>query len=51
MKKYLQFTIKPFNSCNFQIWPLNPGDTSLFYATIGVLGMADGVWNTQISGH
>ncbi|KAK6113590.1 Ion channel regulatory protein UNC-93 family protein [Brugia pahangi] len=32
------------------IWPLNPGDTSLFYAIVGVLGMADGVWNTQISG-
>ncbi|VDN07950.1 unnamed protein product [Thelazia callipaeda] len=32
------------------IWPLNPGDTSLFYAIGGVFGMADGVWNTQISG-
>uniref|UniRef100_A0A183EC91 MFS transporter n=1 Tax=Gongylonema pulchrum TaxID=637853 RepID=A0A183EC91_9BILA len=32
------------------IWPLNPGDTSLFYAIAGVLGMADGVWNTQING-
>uniref|UniRef100_A0A915PZW2 Uncharacterized protein n=1 Tax=Setaria digitata TaxID=48799 RepID=A0A915PZW2_9BILA len=35
---------------NMLIWPLNPGDTSLFYAIVGVLGMADGVWNTQISG-
>nr|AXS78267.1 putative potassium channel regulatory protein unc-93 [Anisakis simplex] len=32
------------------IWPLNPGDTALFYAIAGVWGMADGVWNTQING-
>ncbi|VDN59964.1 unnamed protein product [Dracunculus medinensis] len=31
------------------IWPLNPGDTALFYAIAGVWGMADGVWNTQIN--
>ncbi|KAL3993629.1 Ion channel regulatory protein UNC-93 family protein [Acanthocheilonema viteae] len=37
-------------SLTLLIWPLNPGDTSLFYAIVGVLGMADGVWNTQISG-
>ncbi|VDK65715.1 unnamed protein product, partial [Onchocerca ochengi] len=37
-------------SLTLLIWPLNPGDTSLFYAMVGVLGMADGVWNTQISG-
>lgn len=33
-----------------KIWPLNPGDTALFYAIAGVWGMADGVWNTQING-
>lgn len=32
------------------IWPLNPGDTELFYAIAGVWGMADSVWNTQITG-
>ncbi|VDO54327.1 unnamed protein product [Onchocerca flexuosa] len=37
-------------SLTLLIWPLNPDDTSLFYAMVGVLGMADGVWNTQISG-
>ncbi|MCP9262193.1 putative potassium channel regulatory protein unc-93 [Dirofilaria immitis] len=37
-------------SLTLLIWPLNPDDTSLFYAIVGVLGMADGVWNTQISG-
>ncbi|VDK81172.1 unnamed protein product [Litomosoides sigmodontis] len=37
-------------SLTLLIWPINPGDTSLFYAIVGVLGMADGVWNTQISG-
>uniref|UniRef100_A0A0N5AIT1 UNC93-like protein n=1 Tax=Syphacia muris TaxID=451379 RepID=A0A0N5AIT1_9BILA len=32
------------------IWPLNPGDTELFYVIAGVWGMADGVWNTQLNG-
>ena len=32
------------------IWPLNPGDRALFSAIAGVWGMADGVWNTQLTG-
>lgn len=32
------------------IWPLNPGDSPLFYVIAGIWGMADGVWNTQING-
>ncbi|CAI4221747.1 unnamed protein product [Auanema sp. JU1783] len=33
------------------IWPVNPADTAIFYVVACVWGMADGVWNTQISGY
>jgi len=32
------------------IWTVNPGDRVLFNVIAGVWGMADGVWNTQLTG-
>lgn len=50
LHQYLFLLFKNIINNFLKIWPLNPGDTALFYAIAGVWGMADGVWNTQING-